>query len=231
MRPTHFGLVMIMSVLLLAPSVGSAQPPLRPPLWEDADATHIPEPADRDISEIFGILYNSWLRHLDIAVMHVYRPALNVNAWDEVPRSSWFTNRIGLTDVSLDALMSGAPGSPPAPGVWEVRDLKTEGYTVGFQIVDQAARRYVLKFDRPEAPERNSASEKIGSLLMHAAGYNVPYYAIVHFRPDDLVIGEGATFEDTAGRERLMEPADLEAALATLVARPDGSYRGIASAS
>ena len=110
-----------------------------------------------------------------------------------------------------------------------MRDLKTEGYTVGFQIVDQAERRYVLKFDRPEAPERNSASEKIGSLLMHAAGYNVPHYAIVHFRPDDLVIGEGATFEDTAGRERLMEQADLEAALATLVARPDGSYRGIAS--
>ncbi len=229
MRPLVVCVTLMMGGLLLAPAAASAQTALRPPLWEDADAADIPEPADRDISEIFGILNNSFLRHIDVATMHAHRSALNVNAWDEVPASSWFTNRIGLNGVSLDELLSGTPGLPPEPGVWEIRDLKTEGYTVGFQIVDRADRRYVLKFDRPEAPERNSASEKIGSLLMHAAGYNVPHYSIVLFRPDDLVIGEGATFEDSAGRERLMDPADLEAALATLVARPDGSYRGIAS--
>ena len=95
--------------------------------------------------------------------------------------------------------------------------------------MDAADRRYVLKFDRPEAPERNSAAEKIGSLLMHAAGYNVPHYSIVHFRAEDLVVAPGANFEDETGRERPMEESDLAAAIDTLAARPDGSYRGITS--
>lgn len=229
MRSPRVVAMVVITALSLAGSAVSAQQHPRPPLWVDADTRDIPEPADRDISEIFGILYNSWLRHIDIAVMHAHRIALNVNAWDAVPASSWFTNRIGLNPMTVEELAAGAPGEAPARGTWEIGDLKTEGYTVGFQIVDSADRRYVLKFDRPEAPERNSAAEKIGSLLMHAAGYHVPHYSIVHFRPEDLVIGEGASFEDATGQVRPMTPDDLEAALATLVARPDGSYRGIAS--
>ena len=219
----------LLGVSLLAASEVAAQEPLRPPLWTDADIGDIPEPSEREISELFGILYNSWLRHLDLATMHTHRVALNVNAWDEVPDSSWFTNRIGLNGITVDALRAGVAGQPPEPGVWEVQELKTEGYTVGFQILDAASRRYVLKFDRPESPERNSAAEKIGSLIMHAAGYNVPHYSIVNFRGSDLVVGDDAMFEDEAGRERPMEPADLEAALASLTVGPDGRYRGNAS--
>ena len=219
----------LLGVSLLAASEVAAQEPLRPPLWTDADIGDIPEPSEREISELFGILYNSWLRHLDLATMHTHRVALNVNAWDEVPDSSWFTNRIGLNGITGEALRAGVAGQPPEAGVWEVQELKTEGYTVGFQILDAANRRYVLKFDRPESPERNSAAEKIGSLIMHAAGYNVPHYSIVYFRGSDLVVGEDAMFEDEAGRERPMEPADLEAALASLTVGPDGRYRGNAS--
>ena len=221
--------VFLLGMSLLAAPEAAAQEPLRPPLWTDVDTGDIPEPSEREISELFGILYNSWLRHLDVATMHTHRVALNVNAWDEVPDSSWFTNRIGLNGITVDALRAGVAGQPPEPGVWEVQELKTEGYTVGFQIVDAASRRYVLKFDRPESPERNSAAEKIGSLIMHAAGYNVPHYSIVNFRGSDLVVGEDAMFEDEAGRERPMEPADLEAALASLTVGPDGRYRGNAS--
>ena len=140
-----------------------------PPLWIDADIHDIPEPAEREISELFWIFYNSWLRHLDVSEMHGHRSALNVNAWDEVPDSSWFTNRIGRRPMDVEEFLQGAPGVSPEPGRWEVQELKTEGYTVGFEIIDSADRRYVLKFDRPEAPERNSAAEKIGSLIVHAA--------------------------------------------------------------
>ncbi len=217
------------SWLLLFPLNGDAQVALARPLWTDADTRDIPEPAERDISELFGILYNSWLRHLDLAAMHGHRRSLNVNAWDEVPNSSWFTNRIGRHAISVEDLLQGAPGQRPQPGRWEVHELKTEGYTVGFEVVDTADRRYVLKFDRPEAPERNSAAEKIGSLIMYAAGYNVPHYSIVHFRPEDLSVAADATFEDETGQERPMEESDLEAALDSLLARPDGSYRSITS--
>ena len=94
----------------LVGSAASAQQHPRPPLWVDADSRDIPEPADRDISEIFGIMYNSWLRHIDIAVMHSHRIALNVNAWDEVPASSWFTNRIGLNPYDGRRASRGRPG-------------------------------------------------------------------------------------------------------------------------
>lgn len=215
--------------MLVHPSQSDAQVVVAPPLWSDADMHDIPEPAERETSELFGILYNSWLRHLDVSEMHGHRPSLNVNAWDEVPESSWFTNRIGRRPMDVEEFLQGGPGVSPEPGRWEVQELKTEGYTVGFEIIDSADRRYVLKFDRPEAPERNSAAEKIGSLIVHAAGYHVPHYSIVHFRADELVVGVDATFEDETGRERPMEQVDLEAALASLVVRPDGSYRGIAS--
>ena len=73
------------------------------------------------------------------------------------------------------------------------------------------------------------AAEKIGSLLMHAAGYNVPHYSIVHFRAEDLVVAPDANFEDETGRERPMEESDLATAIDSLVAQPDGTYRGITS--
>ena len=72
----------LLGVSLLAASEVAAQEPLRPPLWTDADIGDIPEPSEREISELFGILYNSWLRHLDLATMHTHRVALNVNAWE-----------------------------------------------------------------------------------------------------------------------------------------------------
>jgi hypothetical protein len=218
----------------LAPPAGAAAPQalLKPPLSIDADDRDIPEPAARAASEIFGVLHNSWLRRLDPgdwALRRARRPALNVNAWDEVPDSSWFSNRIGMAPITPGELLDGPRGADPAPGTWRVQNVKTEGYTPGLQILDAAGRRYFLKFDLPDAPERNSAAEMIGSLIMHAAGYNVPSYSIVHFRGEDLEVGEGAVFEDELGRQRPMLPEDVTEALSLLAPRSDGSYRGIAS--
>lgn len=233
-------LVALLGVICLAGPGSSAPlagPPghdlLRPPLWVDADDRDIPEPAGRDASEAFGIVYNSWLRHLDVGdlvLRSLDRPALNVNAWDEVPDSSWFTNRIGSAEESFTPgeMIKGPPGRDPEPGTWTITSLKTEGYTPGFQMRDAAGRRYFLKLD-PETPERNSAAELIGSLIARAAGYNVPRYSVVDFDGDDLVVDDEAVFEDELGRERPMTPEDVAQALSRIPRRDDGRFRGSAS--
>ena len=50
---------------------------------------------------------------------HTWRRAINVNSMDEVPDSSWFTNRIGCQPLSIVEIARGPGHSPgPAPGRW-----------------------------------------------------------------------------------------------------------------
>jgi hypothetical protein len=205
---------------------------LRPPLWVDPDDKTIPEPPERDASEIYDLIRNTWLRQLDFGykgLQGAHRPALNVNAWDEVPDSSWFQNRIGRAAMSREDLLDGAPGLSPRSGTWSILRLKTAGYTPGLHFKDEAGERFVLKFDLPAAPERNSAADTIGSLLVHAAGYYVPFNSVVYFRAEDLDLDEDATYEDLLGRKRPMTRNDLDVALEMVARRADGSYRGLAS--
>jgi len=46
-------------------------------------------------------------------------PALNVNTLGEVPDSSWFTNRLGRYDMTIDEVVRGPNQvEGPAPGIW-----------------------------------------------------------------------------------------------------------------
>jgi hypothetical protein len=205
---------------------------LRPPLWEDPDDKPIPEPKERPASEIFDLARNTWFRQLDIGYKGLQgadRPALNVNAWDEVPDSSWFVNRIGRRAMTVEEIEKGAPGLPPGPGKWYILRLKTAGYTPGLHFHDTAGERFVLKLDLPAAPERNSAADKIGSLITYAAGYHAPFNTIVRFRAEDLALDAKATYEDPLGRKRPMTENDLTEALSRVSPREDGTYRALAS--
>ena len=49
------------------------------------------------------------------------RRRVNVNTLGEVPDSSWFTNRIGVRDMTIDEVLRGPDTiDGPAPGPWEV---------------------------------------------------------------------------------------------------------------
>jgi hypothetical protein len=205
---------------------------LRAPLWVDPDSKPIPEPPERPASEIFDVARNTWFRQMDIGYKGLQgadRPALNVNAWDEVPDSTWFVHRIGRRTLTPAELEKGAPGLSPRPGRWFILRLKTAGYTPGLHFRDAAGERFVLKLDLPDAPERNSAADKIGSLIMHAAGYYAPFNTIVTFRAGDLDLDQKATYEDPLGRKRPMTRNDLEEALARVTPREGGIYRALAS--
>jgi hypothetical protein len=205
---------------------------VRPPLRVDYDQRPIALPKAVDVSELYAILYNSWLRPLNLedhVVSASDKGALNVNAWDEVPDSSWFTNRIGRQPLSYDDVLAGLKGKSPDRGPWKVVRVRDEGYTPKVDIRDSSGAVYVLKFDLPDKPERNSAAERICTLIMHAAGYNVPYNTIVYFRPRDLELDKDSYYRDVLKRRRPMAQADLESLLRRLKARADGTYRGMAS--
>ena len=208
------------------------RPILRPPLWSDADTRDIPAPKERLVSELYAIAYNTWLRHFDVAYesdMARHVPALNVNAWDEVPNSSWFTSRIGVRPVSFDDIVATLPGVDPLTGPWRIVRVNDEGYTPKFDVADTAGHTYVLKMDPSEGLERNSSAERICTLIAHAAGYNVPHNSIVRFRASDLRVDEKSYYRDEKGTRRPLSAADVDAAVGKLKPLPDGRYRGIAS--
>src|SRR5512146_1105765 len=89
---------MRLALVLAAAAAFGANPPLGPPLWVDADTRAVPKPKRQGVSELYAIVYNSWLRHLNLedkVLAARDSGALNVSAWDEVPDSSWFNNRMG----------------------------------------------------------------------------------------------------------------------------------------
>jgi hypothetical protein len=136
---------------------------------------------------------------------------------------------MGTRRLTFEEMLEGFPTTCPAPGRWRVMRIRDDGYTPKVDIVDEAGNRFVLKFDLPQAVERNSAAERICTLIMHGAGYNVPCNSIVHFREQDLYLDKNAYFRDFIGERRDMTEADLEEALNKLRRLEDGRYRGLAS--
>ena len=80
-------------------------------------------------------------------------PAVNVNTMNEVPDSSWFTNRIGRRAMAVDEIVRG-PNSMDTVVVddWPIVRDKTSGITPGYRVTDPSGRLYQIKFDPPANP-------------------------------------------------------------------------------
>ena len=159
------------------------------------------------------------------------KEAYNVNAFDKVDNSSWFTNRNAHRRLSIEEIVRGSDtGDGPDTGKpWTIIRAKAEGVTPGFTIVDSRGDKYVIKFDPFGYSGSNSGSEVIGTKLFYAAGYNVPENYITYFHPRMLRLGDKVKFTDEKGRRRLMTEADLTAILERLEYGDDGLIRATAS--
>ena len=196
-------------------------PILRDPENQDASAV-----AELDVSPQFDLLENSFLGAGD----RTFKPAENINTIGEVPDSSWFTNRIGKQRLSIDELVKGPNRTTgPAPGTWTILARKSEGVTPGFTIEDSTGEVYWIKFDPKTNPEMASGAEVISTKFFHAFGYHVPENYLAFFKPEQLVIREGATMKDEDGRPRRLEPRDIDAILDGAARGADGTYRVLAS--
>jgi hypothetical protein len=160
----------------------------------------------------------------------VAQRAGNVNTVDEVPDSSWYTNRLGrrpLTIREMAAANSTTDG--PAPGSWTVTSSKSDGVTPGFTITDARGDRWFLKFDPPGHRGMATGTEVAVTKLMWALGYNVPENHIAYLRREQLAVAADASFTPAGGTKRPLRGSDIDRLLQRADREADGTYRVVAS--
>ena len=195
------------------------------PVWAVDDQRPLAAPPkERD--------YNRTLYHADGYVfrrltrameLKVGTRAKDVNALGEVPDSTWFENRIGVRDYTIEELVRGpnVDDSPFDHRPWTITGGKVGGMSVGFSFEDALKRKFLLKFDTKELPELETGAHAIVHRILWACGYHVPQDFIGYIGREDLVIGKQA-------RAKNFDEAKLEKALA-LVWQTGGKVRVLAS--
>ncbi|MBA3818122.1 MAG: hypothetical protein H0X17_04475 [Deltaproteobacteria bacterium] len=239
MRSLRFLVVISLVASFGAPGCGSPVPAghvrfaNQPAVWRVNDRTLLPKaPAERD--------YNRALYHLDgffirraTRAMDVPDPvrARDTNALDEVPDSTWFTNRIGVRELSLDELRSGPnDGNGPLSHLpWKIVSGKSGGTAIGFVIEDSRGDKYLMKFDLREVPEMETGAHVLGHRILWACGFNVPQDYVGYIRREDLVIAPDATRKDVFGKKTPLRASHVDSALERVYRTDDGRIRVLAS--
>ncbi|MFQ5510412.1 MAG: hypothetical protein ACE5EO_01060 [Candidatus Krumholzibacteriia bacterium] len=194
------------------------------PLWVDTDTCDIPPPATFELHKSYDYFQNTFR-----TPGSPHGPSLNVNTLDEVPNSSWFTNRLGQHDMTIEELLRGPDVvDGPAPGTWTVTGRPWSGITPKFTIRDSRGDTYLIKLDPLDLWELPSSVEMISTKIFHALGYNVPSDYLVNVDRSLLEIEPGATYRASGGKKPI-KPADLDHWLRRQVRNPDGTIRALAS--
>jgi hypothetical protein len=157
--------------------------------------------------------------------------ALNVNTVDEVPDSSWFTNRIGRKEMSVAEIVRGPDRFERVDVAgWKVSGGKTAGVQPGFRMTDPSGQIYQIEVDPPSNPELASGAEMIGTAFYHAIGYHVVDVYLAEIDRESLVFAEGATIRDPLnGRRRQMKKYDLDNVFNRAARLDNGRYRVLVS--
>lgn len=239
---TECALLTAAVLLVGACSCGSYRAEFTPadPYWKDDDTRDIPEPKERDPSLAWDSAERTAFRQADelLNLDRSFRKiggrpkqAWNINSFDEVPDCAWFTNRHHLKTMTAEELKQGVmiTGGPDTTGEWTVYRPKVGGMTAGFWIKDSRGDEYILKFDPPGNPEMATAAAAMAGRFFYACGYNVPEETVAHFRPENLRIREGVTYEDNDGKRRAFTREKLNEILRLAHHEPDGSVRCLAS--
>src|ERR671912_1268193 len=157
--------------------------------------------------------------------------ALNVNTVDEVPDSSWFTNRIGRRDMSAAEVVKG-PDRTDRLSLegWVVTGGKGSGVQPGFRMTDPDGQLYQIEVDPVSNPEMATGAEIIGTAFYHAIGYNVVEVYPAEIDRASLVLSDKATIRDPLnGRRRRMRQYDLDNVFERAARLPGGRYRVLVS--
>ncbi|MBA2541106.1 MAG: hypothetical protein H0V17_15810 [Deltaproteobacteria bacterium] len=227
-------LLLVISMLLGACAGGSPVGPVRfknaPPVWRVDDRKDVATaPEKRRFLRWFYHFDTYYIRTVRAMNLTRHRRALGVNSLDEVPDSTWFTNRIGIRTMSPDEIRRGpGPESPDLHLPWTIVKAKSGGTAIGFVVEDARGVKFLLKFDLPKFPETETASDAITARLLWAVGYNVPSDHVVYFRRSDLKISPDAKMSVYRKKQPMTE-AYVDRKLAQVAHEADGRIRGIAS--
>ncbi len=226
--------------------------PLRDPVWVDDDLRPVsypcrPDPeGDKPGAQLCRpeeyVSPFAW----DVADKTVFRPATkffavrpggeaaNVNAFDEVPDSSWFINRIGARPMTLEEIARGSCGTKTIdpkkakPGEWTVDMGKPNGANPGFRVNIEGVGKFMLKADVAGEGEKATGATSIASRFYSAAGWYAPCDTVVYFDPKLLKLKPGLKVTDNSGVSKPFDQKALDGVIAK-AAKRDGLVRMIAS--
>jgi hypothetical protein len=233
--PTSFTTRIVRPLVLVAAALGlfaagvSTQT-LR--FYEDDPISREPESQDASKAQPYSIqqLYE---QVYDLFVVSGFKPSgkrsENINTIDEVPDSSWFTNRIGTTAVTAEELVRGPNvGPPPDPSKWVVIREKTSGVHPGFTARDGKGETWFLQFDPTYFPEGATSVVEIATKIFWAFGYNQVETFLTTFDPKRLEFDPKATLRRPSGARTPFTSDDINAILERVARNPDGTYRVVA---
>jgi hypothetical protein len=196
------------------------------PLPHEPETTNASNVAPQDVDLIPDLLLHMFTKRGD--------PSPNVrakeiNTIDEVPDSSWFTNRIYAHDLTVEQVVEGQiADSPPAPGRWTLIRPKSAGFSPGFTAKDSKGVVWFLSFDPKGYPQASTAAVAVATRLFWALGYNQVESFITRIDPKQMDIDPQATISPRPGKRRAFRRDDLEAVLRLAARDADGSYRAVA---
>jgi len=196
-------------------------PMVRAPESQDASGA-----ARSDMGDLYEMVDN-------LFVNPGYKPsgrrAQDLNTIDEVPDSSWFTNRIGARPLTIDEVVRGPlAGEPPDPSRWTVIREKTSGVHPGMTVRDGKGETWFVEFDPPYYPEGATAAVVMATKFFWALGYNQVESFITTFDAKKMAFDPKATLRRPNGKRTPFTRDDVDAVLEKVARRPDGTYRVVA---
>jgi hypothetical protein len=222
-------LILAVGAVVILVSAGSAQGPR---FYPDDPISRAPESQDAskalpdERSQFYELTYN-----LFVASGHKASGlrAKNINTIDEVPDSSWFTNRVGSRTITTEEITRGPNvGAPPDPSKWVLIREKTSGAHPGFTAVDAKGETWFIEFDPPKFPEGATAAVSVATKIFWALGYNQVESFISTFDPRKTTIDPKATVRRPNGKRTPFTQDDIDVILEKVHRNPDGTYRIIA---
>ena len=227
--------------MMLSLAAAGCAPPVRfadrAVLWKDPDDKPIPVPEPRDPPYHWMAIRDAAFNPLDRALALDYtQESVNVNAVDETPDSSWWTDRMRVPGqprprvLAPDEIARGAFADAPRPQVpLTVVKGKEKGGTLGFIVKDAYGRQFAVKIDPPGYVSLNTSTEVVVSRLAWAGGWNVPAESILDLQLGDLILSPKATTTDSDGVKRPLDAERYRQILARAPMAADGTIRALAS--
>ena len=227
---THVALSFICAalMLMLAADVASQSPRFfsDDPLAIEPETQDAANAVEIDIDLFVDLAINLFARPGDQRDVR----AGNVNTIDEVPDSSWFTNRILGRPLTPDDIARGPlAGAGPAAGQWRVVAQKKSGFAPGFTMRDAQGQLWFISFDANGYPEAATGAILAANKLFWAIGYWQVENFLVHVARDQIVVDEKTRFTPPSGHQRSMRDGDIDAILNRSHRGKDGRYRAVAA--
>ncbi len=194
--------------------------PLRAPLLRDDDQRPLPNAPREYVSPFLWdgadqLFFRPITRFFAVDPAG---PAVNVNALDEVPDSSWFENRIGAHAMTPAEIVDGPCGDRTldpndADGTWVIDHGKDNGANPGFRVNVPGKGKFLLKPDPADEPERETGATSIAARIYHAAGFYSPCDSVIYVRRSLFTLTPGLTVKSNSGTTKPFDEKALDKAL------------------